>query len=160
MMSAFLKKRFSMEHLLNASLAGGVIIGAPAGLLYHPGGALTIGFLGGIISTLGYQYLSPKLESLIGLYDTCGIHNLHGLPGLLGGLISAVVVASYSQLGTIDPTVTSATYLNFYSKISNGDFYRQGGLQVAGTFVSIGIAIVFGLFAGFLVRCFYSFRAN
>lgn len=148
-----------MEHILNATLAGGVIIGAPAGVLYHPGGALAIGFLAGIISTLGYNYLSAKLESAIGLYDTCGIHNLHAIPGVLGGLISAVIIAAYSQPGTIDPTVTSSSYLRFYSQIYNGSFYSQGGLQVAGTFISVGIGIAFGLLAGFLIRVLvYNFQ--
>jgi ammonium transporter Rh len=61
MTSAFLKDRFTMEHLLNATLAGGVVIGAAAGIMFNPGGALAIGFLTGIISTLGYQYLTPYL---------------------------------------------------------------------------------------------------
>jgi hypothetical protein len=50
-----------MEHILNATLAGGVIIGSTSGVLYHPGIALAIGFCGGIISTLCFQYLGPKL---------------------------------------------------------------------------------------------------
>ena len=33
---------------------------------------------------------------------------------------------------------------------------RQGGLQIAGTFTSVGIAIVFGIIAGLLGRCFYT----
>jgi ammonium transporter Rh len=61
MTSAFLKNRFTMEHLLNATLSGGVVIGAAAGILFNPGGALCIGFLTGIISTLGFQYLTPYL---------------------------------------------------------------------------------------------------
>lgn len=59
--SGYLKGKFTMEHLLNASLAGGVAIGATAGLINHPGGSLAIGCLGGWISTLGYHYLTPYL---------------------------------------------------------------------------------------------------
>lgn len=54
MTSAFLSKKFEMEHLLNATIAGGVIIGASAGVLLNPGAALLIGFIGGLVSTLGY----------------------------------------------------------------------------------------------------------
>ena len=32
-----------------------------------------------------YVYIQPKLGELIGLEDTCGIHNLHAMPGFLGG---------------------------------------------------------------------------
>jgi len=59
--SAILKTTFTMEHLLNATLSGGVVIGAAAGILFNPGAALAIGFLCGIISTLGYQYLTPYM---------------------------------------------------------------------------------------------------
>jgi ammonium transporter Rh len=61
MTSSFISSKFTMEHILNATLAGGVIIGAASSLLYHPGGALAIGFGAGIISTLGFMYLSPYL---------------------------------------------------------------------------------------------------
>lgn len=61
MTSAFLKTKFTMEHLLNATLSGGVVIGAAAGLIINPGGSLLIGFTTGIISTLGFQFLTPYL---------------------------------------------------------------------------------------------------
>jgi ammonium transporter Rh len=54
MTSAFLSKKFDMEHLLNATISGGVIIGSAAGVLYNPGAALLIGFLAGVVSTLGF----------------------------------------------------------------------------------------------------------
>lgn len=59
--SAFVKEKFTMEHILNATLAGGVVIGASAGIIMHPGGTMCIGFLTGIVSTLGFQYLTPYL---------------------------------------------------------------------------------------------------
>jgi len=39
---------------LNATISGGVIIGASAGLLINSGGALLIGFFAGVVSTLCY----------------------------------------------------------------------------------------------------------
>ncbi len=74
-------------HIQNATLAGGVAIGSAANLMVGPGGALGVGILAGLISTLGYAYLSPVLEAKIGLRDTCGVHNLHGMPGALSRLI-------------------------------------------------------------------------
>merc|ERR1712118_637820 len=33
----------------------------------------------------------------LGLHDVCGVHNLHGLPGLLGGLTGAISAAMASE---------------------------------------------------------------
>ncbi len=84
---------------MNSTLAGGVIIGASAGLLTNPAGALTIGFIGGIVSSFGYHYLSGFLEHKLGIYDSCGINNLHGIPGFLGGIASSIVMAAYGTSG-------------------------------------------------------------
>eukprot|EP00931_Biecheleriopsis_adriatica_P052267 TRINITY_DN3038_c0_g1_i1.p1 TRINITY_DN3038_c0_g1~~TRINITY_DN3038_c0_g1_i1.p1 ORF type:complete len:885 (+),score=163.58 TRINITY_DN3038_c0_g1_i1:57-2711(+) len=69
----------------NATLAGGVAIGAMANFV-GPGPSLAVGLLAGALSTAGFVY-SPFFGSV----DTCGIHNLHGMPGLLGGIASAFV---------------------------------------------------------------------
>lgn len=48
----------------------------------------------GLLSSWGFVYLSDILEEKIGLRDTCGVHNLHGMPGLLGGLVPIVALTS------------------------------------------------------------------
>lgn len=78
--------RMATVPVQNATLAGGVAIGATANLALQPKGALIIGTLAGALSTFGF--ISIPIPSK---WDTCGIHNLHGMPGVLGGLISAVV---------------------------------------------------------------------
>lgn len=77
-------------------------IGAPSGLVANSGISLLIGLIAGTISTLCFTNLGEKLHHLIGLHDTCGVHNLHGVPGLLGGFISAMVVASYQTYPGLD----------------------------------------------------------
>ena len=88
--SAFLCGVFRPCDIQNATLAGGVAIGATANLTLHPLGAMAIGSIAGLVSALGFAKLSPWLEKKIKLHDTCGIHNLHGMPSILGGLVSAV----------------------------------------------------------------------
>lgn len=157
MTSAFLKDKFTMEHLLNATLAGGVVIGAAAGILFNPGAALAIGLLTGVISTLGFQYLTSYLEHKIHLYDTCGVHNLHGIPGLMGGILSAVACAAYAYPSTTDAYALTSSIFEYSGAILDSP-YRQGGLQIAATFCSIGISVVTALVASIFLRIVYSFH--
>jgi ammonium transporter Rh len=84
--------KFDAVHVQNSTLAGGVAIGATARLALGPFVALLVGVLAGSISVLGYFYSSPFLESKFGIYDTCGVANLHGYPSVLGGLLSILLV--------------------------------------------------------------------
>jgi len=45
-------------HIQNATLAGGVAVGTCADMNIEPFGAMLIGLTAGIISTLGFKYLS------------------------------------------------------------------------------------------------------
>ncbi|XP_027758043.1 ammonium transporter Rh type A isoform X2 [Empidonax traillii] len=94
-LSSLVDKRgkFSMVLIQNATLAGGVAVGTCADLNIHPFGAMCIGVLAGVVSVLGFHFLSPLLESKLNIQDTCGVHNLHGLPGILGGIAGIIVTA-------------------------------------------------------------------
>uniref|UniRef100_A0A8C6NZU3 Ammonium transporter Rh type A n=2 Tax=Nothobranchius TaxID=28779 RepID=A0A8C6NZU3_NOTFU len=94
------KGKLDMVHIQNATLAGGVAVGTCADMNIDPFGAMLIGFIAGIISTLGFKYLSPILASNLGIQDTCGVHNLHGMPGILGGLAGIVAVALGKKNGS------------------------------------------------------------
>lgn len=82
------------------SLAGGVIIGASSNLLGARMGlgiSLILGFIGGFTTILCMNKLQPCLEETCTIYDTRGVQSLHGIPGLIGGLTSAIVVAIYQR---------------------------------------------------------------
>lgn len=79
--------KFDAVHVQNSTLAGGVAIGATARLAMGPGIAFIVGLGAGLISVLGYFYSSPYLEENFGIFDTCGVGNLHGYPSVLGGLL-------------------------------------------------------------------------
>lgn len=100
----------SMVDMANAALAGGVGIGSVCDIV-SPAGALGIGLLAGAISVLGYVFVLPKLENSFKLVDTCGVHNLHGMPGLMGGLSALLVVPGIAaaQLTGIGITLCIAT---------------------------------------------------
>jgi ammonium transporter Rh len=74
----------------NATLAGGVAIGSTAHVV-GPFGAMVIGLIAGVVSTVGFMK-----KPLFSPVDVCGIHNLHGMPGVLGGLVTLVLPLFYN----------------------------------------------------------------
>jgi ammonium transporter Rh len=97
LVSSLLRKgKPSFADMANAALAGGVAIGATCNVV-SPGLAFGIGGLAGALSVVGYVLIQPKLDKALKITDTCGVHNLHGMPGLLGGLVAVVVNPAIAQ---------------------------------------------------------------
>ncbi|XP_028653284.1 ammonium transporter Rh type A [Erpetoichthys calabaricus] len=119
------KGKFDMVHIQNATLAGGVAVGTCADMHIGPYGAMLIGFVAGIISTFGFKFLTPILASKLGIQDTCGVHNLHGMPGVLGGMAGIVAAA-----------------------ITGRSFQMQSAALAS----SVGIAIIGGAITGFIMK--------
>jgi ammonium transporter Rh len=107
--------------ICNAALAGGVSVGATCNTVSAPG-AFLIGLLAGSICVVGYVIIQPMLQAKFKLVDTCGVHNLHGMPGLLGGLIAVFVV----------PGAASA--------------------QILGILVTVVLALAAGVISGYVIR--------
>ena len=82
-----------MEVVLNSTLAGGVAMGSAADLIDYAFCSMIVGFVTGVLSALGFIYLGPWLKNRVNLHDTCGVHNLHGIPGIIGGFVSAIAAA-------------------------------------------------------------------
>jgi ammonium transporter Rh len=102
-----LRRKISISDIANASLAGGVAIGATCATANH-GIAFLIGILAGTLSTLGFAVIQPRIEKVFRMIDTCGVTNLHGWPGLMGGLAAIFVVSGVhigSQLAGIGLTI-------------------------------------------------------
>jgi len=114
--SMFGKGKPSFGAITNASLAGGVAIGATCNLVTAPV-AFGIGLLSGALCVIGYVVIQPRLQSLLKIVDTCGVHNLHGMPGLLGGIIAVFVVpnSAKAQLSGIVVTIVLALISGFIS---------------------------------------------
>ena len=103
--SRLIRGKVEIEDIANAALAGGVAIGSTCSTA-NPGFAMVIGICAGVLSTLGFAVIAPKVCKLIRGTDTCGVHNLHGMPGLLGGLFAIAVTGNVGvKLGAIVATV-------------------------------------------------------
>ncbi|XP_071959671.1 ammonium transporter Rh type B-B-like isoform X2 [Antedon mediterranea] len=160
--------KFNMVHIQNATLAGGVAVGSSADLMIHPWGALIIGTLAGILSTIGYTYFTPCLSSKAKVHDTCGVNNLHGMPGVLAGIIAAIVVSFadedtygdslYSQFPALVPANNTAEFTELASRIEGlepGDgrsASTQAGYQMVALIVTLAFAIVGGAITGFILK--------
>jgi ammonium transporter Rh len=123
----FHKGKTSMVDMANAALAGGVAIGSTCNIV-SPGGAFAIGLLAGAVSVIGYVFVQPALEARFKIVDTCGVHNLHGMPGLLGAFIAILVVPGIAVAQFIG-IVFSVTFA-FVTGIIAGKLIKATGTTV------------------------------
>lgn len=122
--STMIRKKIAIEDMANAALAGGVAIGSSCAHT-TPKASLILGFIAGILSVIGFAIIQPRIQRAIKGIDTCGVHNLHGMPGILGGL-AAIFIAQ-----NVVP-----------------------GLQIKGVFITFIVAWITGLAAGTIVSLF------
>jgi ammonium transporter Rh len=118
---ALRKGKLGIADMANAALAGGVAIGATCNQASAPA-AMLIGALAGGLCVVGYNIIQPRLQNALKIVDTCGVHNLHGMPGLLGGVAAIFIVPGIA------------------------------GAQIAGIVVTVVLAFAAGTVGGFIIR--------
>lgn len=123
------EKKFDMVHIQNATLAGGVAMGSMANFAIQPWLSILVGFGAGLLSTYGYHAITGPLRERLNIDDTCGVHNLHGMPGIFGAVLSAIAIL------TLDDNETSGITYDDRSKGS------QAGFQLLALAVTLGIAV-------------------
>ncbi|XP_045479049.1 ammonium transporter Rh type B [Harmonia axyridis] len=162
--------KLEMVHIQNATLAGGVAIGSSASLLIQPYGAVLVGIIAGIISVVGYRKLTPWLDNKWNIHDTCGVHNLHGLPGVLGGLIGAFMacLATEEDYGNSlyelyparskifrEETINSTVGLS-KENVDGRSAMTQTGFQM----LSIMVTVLFASISGIVTGIFMNLRSS
>jgi len=141
-------QKLDMEVVLNATLAGGVAVGSASDLVVTAAVAQLIGGAAGIVSAWGFVKLGPWLQEKIGLHDTCGVHNLHGMPGIMGGLIGGLSASMSGSANSFDEASQKAT---FAAMEDGRTAQEQGMYQIAALGVTLALAIFGGAASGFLV---------
>lgn len=139
--------RLSMVDIQNASLAGGVAVGSSSDLVIGPYASLIIGSIAGGVSVIGYVYLSPMLESRLGVHDTCGVHNLHGLPGIIGG-VSGIITSRLASENLYGDSISSI----FPARGEGRTAEDQALYQLYALLTTLGISIGGGLVTGKFVQ--------
>jgi ammonium transporter Rh len=87
---------FARSSIPWSAFAGGVAVGASANMMVGPWGALMIGATAGLVSTFGFSRMHEYINHKFGLLDTCGVHNLHGMPSVVGALASVLIAGKRS----------------------------------------------------------------
>jgi len=140
------ERLFCMVDIQNATLAGGVAMGSVADMAIHPAFALLIGAIAGTVSVFGFSILQRFVENHLRIHDTCGVLNLHGIPGLIGGISS--IIASAAATGD---TYNNTQLLFIWPDRNTRNASHQAKLQLAFLVITLGISIISGLFCGILL---------
>lgn len=145
--------KFRVSDVQRATLAGGIAIGAVADMYIEPYAAILVGSIAGVLAVVGFAYVQPLLNPYV--EDTFGVHNVHGLPGILGGITSVIVARKatpadwgryFSGVGTLANVFPRRTTPGPY------DPYVQANFQLATLATTIFIALSGGAFTGILLR--------
>lgn len=144
------RNKLDMVHVQNAVLAGGVAVGSACDLVIQPWAAVLIGSIAGAVSVFGYVYLSPALEKRLGISDTCGVVNLHGVPGLMGAVAGSISAwrAADTEYGHSVEMIWPAR-----NERTPGE---QAGYQFLAAVTTIAIACLGGFMTGVVMKRFPS----
>ncbi|XP_043977829.1 ammonium transporter Rh type B-like [Gambusia affinis] len=169
-LSAMFNKRgkLTMADIQNVTLAGGVTVGASVDMMISPVAAYALGIIGCTACFFGYKYLTPFLAQRLRIQDQCGIHNLHGLTGLISSTagICAILMATEDTYGPSmyqifshrappegDPKLLELQKLIPGLKPGLGRTAQQQALfQVAAVFATIAAAAAGGLLTGLVMK--------
>ncbi|MBW8002745.1 MAG: ammonium transporter [Planctomycetes bacterium] len=122
-----LRRKICIADIANAALAGGVAIGSTCDHASLPV-AFIIGILAGVLSTFGFAVIQNFLAQKTKKIDTCGVLNLHGLPGLMGGLAAIFVVKDINtsaHLMSIGMTIAISLIAGYFAGIIISVFGRR-----------------------------------
>lgn len=130
-----------------ATLSGGVLIGSSSDLVAAPWVSIIIGFFGGILTCINVKYMGGFLERKLGVHDTCGVHTLHGVPGVIGGILGGI------SAGLASSNVYGDNLNVIFPELSNGrSQLEQSGFQFAALGSSIAISLIGGYLTGMIIR--------
>ncbi|XP_067878625.1 ammonium transporter Rh type B isoform X2 [Heterodontus francisci] len=89
----------------------------------------------------------PILDSKLKIQDTCGVHNLHGMPGILGGMVGAILASMATKEIYGDGLQDVFPLLEDTRSAS-----QQGLYQALGLAVTLGFALIGGIIVGFIMK--------
>uniref|UniRef100_A0A8C6S9Z0 Ammonium transporter AmtB-like domain-containing protein n=1 Tax=Neogobius melanostomus TaxID=47308 RepID=A0A8C6S9Z0_9GOBI len=143
-LTAMFNKRgkLTMADIQNVTLAGGVTVGASVDMMISPVAAYALGIMGCTACFFGYKYLTPFMARRLRIQDQCGIHNLHGLTGLISSMAGICAILLFAELQLLIPGLKPG--LGRTAK-------EQALFQFAAIFATIAASAVGGLLTGWVM---------
>jgi ammonium transporter Rh len=135
--------RFVVRHIVSASLAGGVALGACANILLTPWSAYAVGTVAGVLAVVGLQKVNPAINRKMNVYDSRGVLSLHGISGIVGVLASAIFLV-------VAPTGSYPTNTRILG--TDRTTGQQAGMQLLGLLITIAIAALSGAITGVIIK--------
>jgi len=123
------KGRPSFADMANAALAGGVAVGATCNVI-GPTAAFVVGLLAGTLCTVGYVVIQPRVDAALKIVDTCGVHNLHGMPACWAAWLRLWLVPGIAKAQLIG--IACTVLLAFVSGSVSGYVIALAGNQGSG----------------------------
>ena len=142
----FYRGKMKIEHILHASYVGGIVIGGCCTICSNAWASVVIGIIGSTISIL-FLWRIKKLLHSIRFEDTIGVLQLFAIPGLLGGIVTAIYLRNFTLSTAWNDGAMKAIFGNVNDKPE-----ARAGMEIACIFVSLGIAAFSGVITGFLAK--------
>ena len=154
--------KLKISDLLNSSFSGGIVVAGCCHIIDRFWVSIVLGFICGEITTFLCNFISDRLKR-IGYHDTSDVIYYHGIPGILGGIITTIFVGNlgkekqdlakndvYKYVGTLlNNTFVSA---NEIIKNETINIPKYAGIHFSAIFITLAIAVGGGFFTGFLIK--------
>ncbi len=142
-MSALYKNRIGLREVQFGMIGGAILAGPVAGTLDNIGAFMAMGTFAGILSSLYFAYIHPKL-------NRTRVKDVYGaLFIFIISFLGTFFVAPLVLIGMVQNDVSSNLLMNAW--ITNAD---NAGWILSYVGISVGIALASGLVIGLLLRAF------
>lgn len=106
---------------------------------------MIIGSTAGALSTIGFRFIKPVIQKFR-VHDTCGVNNLHGMPGVLAGLFG-ILLAIFPAYSLYNDNLLDTCWHG-----ADRSYLGQIGYQAAALGSTIAIAVIGGLITGAILN--------
>jgi ammonium transporter Rh len=130
---------------VNLSLFSYLAVGTIADKIIGPAGAMAVGTIAGILSTVGFRFIKSTIQKFR-VHDTCGVNNLHGMPGLLAGIFG-IILAFFPAYSLYKDNLLGVCWHG-----EDRSYLGQVGYQALALLVTIAIAVIGGILTGIILR--------